>query len=420
MNLKDKSVLVYDNSGFFTGFAECLTRHFGTTGYFYPWETFYSDGRELVVGQGLPGIERVKFLEKNMNRWDLIVFTCAQDGYYQEQLRNQGFRVFGSGLGSEVELLRWKTKERFKDAGIKLPECHRLNGIDELRQFFKDNPRYEKWFVKVSELRGLGDTWSARNYAESKTQIDEWESRYSPQCYMMHFLVEAEIPDAKELGYDGLNIDGQFPETCMYGAEKKNLAYFGSVSDYTSIPSELLDVNDSLTPALKELNYRGFFATELRGPSPIDITARFSSPAGEVVTDNIENLGEVLWFGAEGTLVQPSWKFKHGAQLVFTSELAFERPTIVSFPEEIREHVHLYTHCRVKFGDAGIQDCVVPQFSPHFDRMKEIGSVVALADDPQEAIELCKERAEQVKGFNVTCDCDALDKAYEEMTVSST
>lgn len=416
MNLKDKSVLVYDNSGFFTGFASCLTDHFGNVGYFYPWETFYSDGRELVVGQGLPGITRVKFLERNMDQWDLIVFTCAQDGYYQEQLRKYGKRVFGSGLGSEVELLRWKTKQRFIEAGIELPECHRVSGVDELRQFFKDNPRDQKWYVKVSELRGLADTWGARNYAEAKTQIDEWECKYSPQCYLMHFLVELAIEDADEIGYDGLSIDGEFPETCMWGAEKKDKSYFGTVSDYSSLPEPLRKVNESISPVLKELQYRNFIASELRNESPIDITARCSSPAGEVVTSNMENIGEVLWFGAEGQLVQPIWKHKHGAQLIITSDSAMTSSLVVEFPEEIRPFVKLYNHARVNAGQGiGVKD----QFVPQVNRGIHVGSVIALSDDPQEAIDLCKERAGMINGFELEFECDSLDQAAEEMNVSS-
>lgn len=412
MNLKDKSVLIYDNSSFFTGLAECCVGHFGNVGYFYPWETFYADGRELVVGQGLEGIERVKYLEKDIRKWDLIVFTAAQDGYFQKYLRDNGHRVFGSALAAEVELLRWKTKERFASAGIPLPEAHRVCGIQELRDFFKQNPSDKKWYVKVSELRGLGDTWGASNYAEAKGQIDEWEARYSPQCYLMHYIIEKCIPKAKELGYDGISIDGDFPTTSMWGAEKKDKAYFGEVIPCLALPEEIRAVNDCLSPALRELQYRNFFATELRDESPIDITARSSSPAGEVVYENIDNLGEVLWFGAEGKLVQPAWKYQFGAQCVLTSDWAFDHRLIFDFPEEIRPFLKLYSHARVDAGDGiGVKD----QFVPQVMKIRQVGSVIALADDPQEAIDLCKERAEMVKAFDLQYDLDALDKAREEI-----
>lgn len=415
MNLKDKSVCVYDNSGFFTSFASLLTKWFGKVGYFYPWEHFYSDGRELVVGQGLPGVDRVKYLEREIDSFELLVFTSAQDGHYQNWLRKLGYRVFGSALGSDVELMRWKTKGLFQEAGIQLAPAHRLSGIEELRKFFRDNPSDENWYVKISELRGMGDTWGAKNYAEAKGQIDEWEARYSPQCYLMHYIVESAIPDADEIGYDGLNIDGQFPDKCMWGAEIKDCCYFGKVSDYSDIPEPVRQVNDALVPVLRQNQYRNTFSTELRNKSPIDITARFSSPAGEVILQNIANLGEVVWFGAEGTLVQPEWIHTHGCQTVITSDWAWEHRVILDFSEEIRPFLKLYNHARVDAGDGiGVKD----QFVPQVMKMRQLGSVVALADDPVEAKRLCRERAEQVAGFDVQCDCDPLDKAASQILES--
>jgi hypothetical protein len=89
----------------------------------------------------------------------------------------------------------------------------------------------------------------------------------------------------------------------------------------------------------------------------------------------------------------------------------------LDFPEDIREYLKLYNHALVEAGDGiGIKD----QFVPQVMKMRQIGSVIALADDPQEAIELCKDRASMVKALDLECDCDSLDKAYEEMkSVSS-
>lgn len=413
MNLTDKSVLVVDR-GLFVSLAESLVGKFGKVGYFAYWESGFGDGRELVLGMGLDGITREKYFEEAYHRYDLLVFPDVYDGWMVKDLRAAGNRVWGSGLGSELETLRWKTKERFKSLGLPTNEAHRVLGVNQLRSFLQEHETDGGWYVKVSLLRGLGETWHAQNYAQSKAFIDDFEAKNGALSHVIHFILEAPIPDAEEVGYDGFCVDGQFPTQSMYGWEIKDGAYIGQVSPYVDLPENVRKVNDAISPVMAELQYRNFFSTELRNEFCIDPSCRHASPAGEVLVENMDNLAEVLWEGAEGHLVDPVFKSQYGAQIIISSEWARDHWQLVEFPEEIRPFVKLYNHCRID-GGTGLADYVVPQFVPHFDRMKEIGSVVALADDPQEAVDLCKERAEQVKGFKVTCDCDALDKAYEEM-----
>jgi hypothetical protein len=418
LNLTDKSVLVVDR-GLFVSLAERLVGVFGKVGYFTYWESAFGDGRELVIGCGLKGIERVKYFEEVYRNYDLLVFPDVYDGWMVKDLRDHGFRVWGSGLGSELETLRWKTKQRFKELGLPVNESYRVHGVNELRTFLQEHTTDSGWFIKVSLLRGLGETWKAENYEQAKGFIDEFEAKNGGLSHLMHFIIEAPIPDCDEVGYDGYCIDGQFPSSSMYGWEVKDCAYIGQVSDYSDLPLNVRKVNDALSEPLREFQYRNFFSTELRNEYCIDPTCRHASPAGEVLVQNIDNIGDVLWSGAEGVMVDPVFKYKYGAQIILSSEWARDHWQLVQFHDEIREHVKLYNHCRVNDGN-GNNDYVVPQFVPHFDKMQEIGSVVALDDDPEEAVSKCKEYAEQVKGFKVTCDCDSLDKAYEEMqSVSS-
>lgn len=415
MNYKDLSVLVVDR-GLFVSLAERLVGQFGKVGFFAYWESGFTDGRELVLGQGLDGIERVKYFEQAYHDYDLLVFPDVYDGWMVKDLRDHGFRVWGSGLGAELETLRWKTKQRFKELGLPVNDSHRVVGVNGLREFLQSHEG--EWYVKVSLLRGLGETWKSENYAASKGFIDDFEAKNGGLSHVIHFILEAPIPDADEVGYDGFCVDGQFPKTSMYGWEIKDCAYLGKVSEYADLPENVRKVNDALSPVMGELQYRNFFSTELRDQYCIDPSCRHASPAGEVLVENMVNIAEVLWEGAEGRLVEPVFTSQYGAQIIISSEWARDHWQLVQFPEEIRPFVKLYNHCRIDDGN-GLSDYVVPQFVPHFDRMSEIGSVVALADSPQEAIDLCKERAEQVKGFKVTCDCDALDRAAEEMNVSS-
>jgi hypothetical protein len=96
----------------------------------------------------------------------------------------------------------------------------------------------------------------------------------------------------------------------------------------------------------------------------------------------------------------------YGAQIILNSEWAEEHWMPVQFPEEIRRWVKLYNHARIE----GV-DYTVPQIA----RMRQIGSVVAIGDDPDEVCETCKERAKAVCGFDLDREIDALDGAREDV-----
>lgn len=412
----DRSFLFFD-FGLFISMAERMASFGNRVGYFVPHETSFSDGRELVIGEDIPGIERIKYWDDEVEKWGCLVFPDCHCGDMQAYYRRKGLRVWGSGKGSELELLRWKTKERFKELGLPTNTCHRIKGTKDLRQFFQDHPDKDGWYVKISGLRGLGETWSATDYAQAKGILDEFDSKNGGLAYLINFIVEKAIPDAKEIGYDGLCVDGQFPDQSFWGVEKKDKSYFGVLAKYSDLPPELIAVNEAVSPVLKELQYRNLISTELRDDVCIDMTCRHSSPAGEVIVEAMDNLPDVVWEGSEGKLVEPDWSHKCGAQIILCSEWAEEHWLRVEFPEEIRPFVKLYNHARVDDdGPIGMADYFVPQIA----KMKQIGSVVALADDPQEAIKLCKERAEQIKAFDLEFELESLDKAFEEMrSVSS-
>jgi hypothetical protein len=376
-----------------------------------PWEGNFSDGRQLVIGHGIDGIERIKYFEKSKADFDLLVFPDCHDGWLQKDLMKQGFRVWGSSIGSHLELLRWKTKEIFKEVGLPVNECYHLTGVSELRDFFEKHPSNEFWWVKISpEFRGLGETWKARDYFEAKPHIDDFEFQHEEIAPLMKFIVEASIVDACEDGYDGYCIDGQFPHMAWGGIEKKDKSYFIEAFPYDELDDDLRAVNERLSPFLKETGYRNFFHTELRDEYCIDVTARQGSPAGELVIAMTDNLPEVIWNGAEGHLIEPTLSARYGAQIVLVSEWAEEHRLPVKFPQEIEPWINLYNHCRVN----GI-DYIIPQVN----KMKQIGSVVAIGSSPKEVIDTCKERAQQIRAFDIEVDEDSLDKAMEEMDLSS-
>lgn len=407
IDLKTKKACFYDN-GLFVSLAERCVGEFAEVGYFAPWESGFPDGVELMVGGGLKGVKRIVNFWEVLDDYDLFIFPDCWFGDLQVHLRKLGKRVFGSGAGAEIELSRWKTHERLEGIGLPASDAVRVIGIDALRAYLRE---HEDQYVKISKFRGLGETWHSVNYKLSTPQLDDMESQLGARKNIVPFIVEAAIPDSVEVGYDGICIDGQFPQAAaVYGIEVKDKAYLGRLVPYDKLPEGVGTVNDALSPVLRELQYRNFFSTEIRfasgKPYLIDTTARQASPAGEVFTTMFKNLAEMLWHGAEGVLVEPEADHEWGAQIIICSEWYLKHWTPIKFPESVRPFVKIYNHCKI--GDI---DYAVPQQL----KMTQVGSVIGLGKTQEEAIKQAKEHADQIEGFDLDFEVDALDKAAEEM-----
>lgn len=408
-----KRVLVYDGGGLFLPLAERLSRDFAEVGYFKPWQSDTPDGRELMVGYGVPRITRVKYFFKDYSNYDLIVFPDVWEGDLQEDLRNRGCRVWGSGMGSGLELNRAETKREMEKGDFDINPWSAVKGTQALRKYLKD---HDGQYVKISTFRGLGETFEADNLDDADGMIAELESKHAALAPCIPFVCENKVESKREVGYDGYCIDGQFPDTAVFGIEKKNKAYFGIASKYSDMPPSVIQINDELSGLLNRYKYRQFLSTEIieengsENAFLIDLTCRQASPAGEVYCEILDNISEIIWEGAGGKLVQPDISKRYGAQIVLTSDWAVEHCQKVEFPEEIRDNVKLYNHCRID----GV-DWVIPQTV----KMKHIGSVVALSDSPEDARDQCKELASQIKGFDISYNEDALDEAFTEMAATA-
>jgi hypothetical protein len=404
--LSDKKALVYDASGLFVSLALRLAelKAFAAVDYFREWQDGFADGRELNIGSGLGdyGVNRLKYFWPHVNDYDLFIFPDVWQGDTQDYLRSLGKRVWGAGSrGNSLELARVKTKELMVEAGLEVNPYKEIVGLENLRVYLKENKGV---FVKISAFRGLGETFESDDYEQSKGQLDELRSKYGALMDITHFVVEKKIPDAKEIGYDGYCIDGEFPNNSFFGKEVKDRAYFGKLVDYDDLPTEVKNANTKLSYHMD--GYRQFWSTELRNQHVIDITARHASPAGETYIHAYDNLPEILWYGADGKLVHGETDAKFAAQILMCSEWAEEHCYPVFFPEEIRPFVKLYHHCRIE----GV-DYVMPQLA----KMKQIGSVIGLGKTPDEACNAAKERVQLIKGYDLEAETDALDKAAKEM-----
>lgn len=404
---RGKTVCFYDY-GLFVELAVTLAQGFGRTLYYVPWQDGYPKSNARLIGHGVPGIERVDSIWPYLDEIDLFVFPDVYEGPLQEHLVKLGKRVWGSRMGEELELDRVGSKNLCKTLGIDIGPFEVLTGMDALRTFLK---KHDDQWVKISATRGDMETFHSKNYALSEPKLDRIAHSLGAKQKIMEFIVEAAINPAIEIGYDGYTVDGRFAKNALVGIEVKDKAYVGRTMRYADLPDAVRSVNEKLKPALKRYGYRGLISTEIRATPDgkaylIDPCARAGSPPNEVYQMQMTNLPEIFWEGSEGTLIEPEYAAKWSAELLLTSESAMDDWISVGFPPELREHVKLRNLAVVEGKH---------YYVPDKSGCSAMGAVVALGDTAQQAIDRCKEIAEQVEGDGIDVACDALDAAYADL-----
>src|ERR1700747_2175867 len=114
---RGKTVCVLDH-GLFVEWAALLARDFGTVLYYMPWETSFPKSNQLLVGQGIPGVHRIKEFWSMLDDIDLFVCPGFYFGTPQTYLEGIGKRVWGPRVADQLELDRPGSKEFCRELGI--------------------------------------------------------------------------------------------------------------------------------------------------------------------------------------------------------------------------------------------------------------------------------------------------------------
>lgn len=401
-DLSTKTVLICDN-GLFTCIAERLAREFGRVLYFDGWVSAFPRRRDAAVGEGVPGIERIYDLWNFIDKVDLWVFPDLYYAPLQAYLRSLGKRVWGAGRADWLELDRWRSRQAQKQLGLPAPHTRRVVGLDALSTLLSE---VENVWVKVSRFRGDFETFKHTSMITSQPLLDDLRTRYGPLADTTEFIVEENI-EGVELGYDGYCVDGQWPNSSLFGYEIKDRAYIGHVLPYDRLPEQVQRVNAAFAPLLEKYQCRSFLSFEMRitssgDPYVIDPCLRSGSPPTEVVVEIVENLGEIFWAGGAGELIQPRFAAPYGAMLLLHSPWAVHSWTPLEIPADLQRWVKV----RNSTSQGGYR-----YFCPSDVELPEIGAVVAIGETLEEATEVCKARAEAVHGYQVTSFPESFDEA---------
>src|SRR6266550_4636983 len=268
-DLSSQSVLIHDSGGLFLPLAFRLARDFGRVSYYVPNTAAFPTPYLSALGDGFDEIDR-------------------REDFRQEQ----------------------------REWGLEVPEYEVVRGLWELRDFLA---LHDGWFVKVSRWRGLTETFQFHAGPRGEGLLDALAVKLGPLEAEFPFIVEAPIDAVVETGIDEFCIDGQWPETVVQGLETKDRCYIGAVTPMSKMPQAFRDVNEALAPFLRQVGYRNAFSAEVRITEDeraflIDPCSRFPTPAGECLLELIDNLGEVMWHGANGELVEPVYGAQFAVQ----------------------------------------------------------------------------------------------------------
>jgi hypothetical protein len=384
---KDIICLVAD-AGLFVHVARRLAREFKTVYYWSPWENAFPHFRDDIIGDGYSEIIRVESVESVASEIDLAVFPDIGYSDLQKQFIERGIPVWGCRNGDELEARRGKFLDVLKNkTNLPVPKAEKVKGITNLRLFLQDNPDQ---YIKVDTYRGDFETFHFHSMAEDENIIDEMAAKLGPLKENLVFWVFAPIDTEIEDGIDTYCIDGQWPETIIHGLEKKDQSYIGAFQKFADCPEEVRCVNESFSPILESYGYRGMFCTEVRitkeGESYfIDPTCRMPSPPSQCMCEMIGNLGEIIWQGANGILVEPEQTAKFGAQAIFKVDR--DHWGVFDIPEEIDPFVKISFSCR-----SNGKICVPPDPQG----VSEIGWCVGIGDTIEEAVDHLREVVDQM------------------------
>lgn len=402
-----KAIAVYDN-GLFVETALKLAESFGKVYYYTPWKNGFPKSNPALVGTGFPNIIRINNFMDIIKESDLFYFPDIYDGDMQKFLTDLGYPVFGCHQGEKMELEREWMKEEMRKAGLPVGKYEVITGLDDLRTYLKS---VDNQFIKLNCYRGDGETWKHQNYQLSEPMLDEIEWKLGAKKHITKWIVEKALEGKVETGCDSWCINGEFPTKFMNGLEIKDLGYVAVINEEKDMPECILRFNYAMAPLMKQLNFKGWFSTEIRvgpdmEPYMIDFTSRCGSPPSELYQEMYLNMDEIIYEGAHGNCVDPITKDKWGVEALIHSQWADKNWQAIYFPEAIRNHVKLRNVCKIRGNYYVVPSSV---------GLPEIGAVVATGDTLDNAIRELEFFSKKVTGHFIEVHVDAMDRAEEEM-----
>jgi hypothetical protein len=417
MKLSDKIVVVVDYGQFFE-LGITLSKAFGKVYYFTPWVTEFPTRNPRLPGMGFEEIESIDYLfrtttEKGKYSFDKVdefIFPALYCSDWQELLVSMGKRVWGPRSGEKLELDRVFAKKLLKSKGLPVGKYEVVKGIEPLRKLLKAN---DDLFIKISYWRGAFESWHHKNYKISEHKLIDIEHELGAYKDETEFIIEWPIDSIVEAGIDTYIIDGELPDEVICGLEMKDKSYIAKVFDTDELPMQVTQTK-KISDYFKEVQYRGFYSDECRITSKkesylIDFCTRFGAPPFAVELVLIENLAEIIWFGAVGIMIQPTYKAKYAAEIIGTSSVCAVDTLPVFLPDKYRENIKLRFACKIN----GTYYRV-----PQYSKCEEVCDVVGIGNTMDDAVKQARDLCQYIEADQLELKVHSLDDAEEAVEKS--
>lgn len=128
---------------------------------------------------------------------------------------------------------------------------------------------------------------------------------------------------------------------------------------------------------------------------------RCGSPPNELYQEMMTNLSEIMWYGAEGVLIEPEFCCEYGIEVMIHSDWANDHWQAIYMPPQIRQWVKLRNLTKID----GTYYIV-----PNEQGLPEIGAVVAIGSSFEECIKKVKKYADQIEGYRIDIKVGSIDE----------
>lgn len=407
---KIKAVVIDNIGGLYLPIALNLSKYFDVY-YHSITQSPFPRMSYCEVGTGLEGITIITDFWSNINNFDVFIFPdiyCKDWAFY---LRSIGKKVWGGSPSEDLEINRKFFKECLSSNKMDVAPTKYIMGIKALGLYLKNIS--DKW-IKVSYYRGDMETFHHINWRQSEVWLNSLSNSLGPLGEELEFMVEDSIDSIAEIGGDGYVVNGENPDSFLWGLEVKDLGYLGKASKYSDMPQPITQIYEQFRPTLQKYNDTGFYSTEIRVGEDgknyfTDPCMRAGSPPSNVYMEMITNWDEIIIGGVNGEVVEPRFKGAYGVEIILKSGECQTEYMPVSFDEKYKDNIKL----KGNFILNG-RNYVIPlnQAGIH---MEEFGSVVVIGDNVDKIVNEAIDIANSIDCYGLNFAENALDKAKESL-----